>query len=860
MRERRFTIHAAALLALLMAALWPRCARTQDITSNLRGLWKLTETSGTTAMDASSTPHNGTYMNGVALAASTACPVDGAVSAKFDGTNDYVTVGTESYFDITGAITVAAWVKVTSWTVSNQAIITKGDGAWQLARDGFNSGVRFTCTGLWTSSVATTIAINDGKWHHIVGQYGSGYLIIYVDGVLNNYTTTGGWISTNNYPVEIGRSAQTASRYFNGAIYEARVYDRMLSATDVSYLALQGGPVGKWDFNQTSGTTITDSSIFGNDGALTGTASWTTRCNGTGVFDFDGSTKYVTVSNAAQLQPWGALTIAGWIRGDSWGSGSDVDTIARKGDATPNNYALSIADGKVELLLDDSDTAGVRGNTTLSTGAWYHVAATWDGSTAKIYVNGVLDNTPVSRTAMLGTDTRALYLGGRMGSTDMFNGQIQNVAVYNRALSQAEIARLAGMPGKWAFSEGTGTTAADTSGGGNNATLSGGAAWTTDCSGNKALLTNGSGGIAATNSAFTPPSEGTVAFWMQASTGSGTRRIFGLGGDWEVRQLDDGTVVFDLCGDGGTTTVSTTVPLQANRWYHVAETFNSADDSFAIYIDGVLHRSGINTVNMVQQPAGVLSFGTRTGTSEYWGGALRDFRIYSRRLCPTEIAQLSGLEAYWKLDETTGTTANDSSPWGRNGAVTGTATWTTGKVANALQLNGSTYVTISGLAGNPKNVTLAAWAQLTGAGSSGAEVVSLGDCFAIRLNEGTTSRAFFYNGTTWQGANVSQTFTGAGWKHFAAVFDDDNNILRFYINGTQASSLSTTSSISYSGLGANIMLGRHGNGQTAFNFTGKLDDVRIYSRALCPEAIQDIVNEGGGVFQGVKILQWVETR
>jgi hypothetical protein len=139
-------------------------------------------------------------------------------------------------------------------------------------------------------------------------------------------------------------------------------------------------------------------------------------------------------------------------------------------------------------------------------------------------------------------------------------------------------------------------------------------------------------------------------------------------------------------------------------------------------------------------------------------------------------------------------------------------------------------------------------------------VISLGDCFSIRLNEGAASRAFFYNGTTWQGASVSQTFTGVGWRHFAAVFDDNNDILRFYVNGNQVSSLSTTSSISYSGLGPNILLGRHGNGQTNYNFTGKLDDVRIYSRALCPAAIQDIINDGGGAYQGVKVLQWVETR
>jgi hypothetical protein len=92
------------------------------------------------------------------------------------------------------------------------------------------------------------------------------------------------------------------------------------------------------------------------------------------------------------------------------------------------------------------------------------------------------------------------------------------------------------------------------------------------------------------------------------------------------------------------------------------------------------------------------------------------------------------------------------------------------------------------------------------------------------------------------------------------VFDDDNNVLRFYVNGSQVASLSTTSSISYTGQGANTVIGRHGNGSSSYDFNGKIDDVRVYSRALCPEQIQEIISDGGGAYQGVKILQWVETR
>src|SRR5262249_38508295 len=160
---------------------------------------------------------------------------------------------------------------------------------------------------------------------------------------------------------------------------------------------------------------------------------------------------------------------------------------------------------------------------------------------------------------------------------------------------------------------------------------------------------------------------------------------------------------------------------------------------------------------------------------EYWQGALRDFRVYSRRLCPSDIADLYGLVGYWALDESSGTTASDSSGAGNNGSVSGTSNWNAGKVNNAFQFNGNTSINIPTLFGRPKTATITAWAKLTTADSSGAEVISLGDSLAIRLDAGGTAQAFFNNGTNWTTISYSQTFAGAGWHHFAAVFDDDHD-------------------------------------------------------------------------------------
>jgi hypothetical protein len=815
--------------------------------------WKLNQTSGTTATDSSILPNNGTYTNGVGLAAAGPYPGAGDKAADFDGVNDYVATPNEYLYDLAGPMSVAAWIKVDSFTKSWQAIVTKGDSAWRLLRDDSNNGVTFACTGLTTLRVSSVTSVNDGAWHHVVGVYTGSQLQIYIDGKIDNSVASTGVISRNGYNVELARNAVTGKE-FDGKIHDVRVYSVPLSASKVSELY---GSIGHWKLSEISGTTAADASPLAKNGTVTGTASWSTDCGGMAVFDFNGISNYISTTNASHLQPTSALTIAAWVKGDSWGTGGDVDTIVRKGEGSPVNYALAITDGRATLYLDDTDGAGFKGNTVLSTGQWYHVAAVWDGATVRIYVNGVLDNTPGVRTGTIGTDTRPLYIGGR-ATTDLLDGMIRDVRFYNRALYESEIKYMAGLIGFWKFAEGSGTMAADSSGQNVTATLSGGAAWLTDCAGNKALQTNGIGGIAQTAS-FKPPDVGTVAFWMQSNGNPpALGRIFGVGGDWEARQATDGTIAFDLCADA-VTTVITTVPLNVSgKWYHVAATFDSSNDAYAIYIDGQLNKSGTNSNNMVQQAAAALSFGTRTGSAEYWQGALRDFRVYNRRLCPTDIAELYGFVGHWKLDETSGITAADSSGLGRNGLVVGTASWVPAAVDNGLEVNGSTRMEVNSLLGKPKNVSLAAWARLTAADSGGAEVVSLGDYLAIRLNDSaTTSRAFFYNGTTWVSASASQSFTGTGWHHFAAVFNDDLNYFKFYVDGAEVASTSTTASISYTGLGTKTVVAAHGNAGTTWDMTGKVDDVRVYSRALCPTEVQAL-HDGGEPFEGVKIIKWVE--
>jgi hypothetical protein len=201
-------------------------------------------------------------------------------------------------------------------------------------------------------------------------------------------------------------------------------------------------PIGWWKLNDASGTSAVDSSGNSHTGTLSG-PTWTTGKIAGGL-KFDGTNDYASIPNDTDFQVTDALTVAGWVKGNrSWDMGSYSDVILRKGDANPNNWELGIMNGHVSLNLDNYDGSGFEGTTTLSLNAWHHVAATWDGSTVRLYLDGVLNNTPAAYTASLGTDTRPVYLGGRIGSTDVTSGTIDDVRFYNRCLTAAEIAALA---------------------------------------------------------------------------------------------------------------------------------------------------------------------------------------------------------------------------------------------------------------------------------------------------------------------------------------------------------------------------------------------------------------------------------
>lgn len=144
-----------------------------------------------------------------------------------------------------------------------------------------------------------------------------------------------------------------------------------------------------------------------------------------GSIDFDGDDDFISIANSESLNFTNSLTIEAWIRLNSFGSGSDVDIILRKGEENPNDYQLAVNDQKLALTIEENDGEGLNSSATLSAMTWYYVVGIWDGTTMKLYIDGFL-NASDSKSGSIVPDSRAIYVGGRAGA-DLSNGIIDEV-------------------------------------------------------------------------------------------------------------------------------------------------------------------------------------------------------------------------------------------------------------------------------------------------------------------------------------------------------------------------------------------------------------------------------------------------
>ena len=195
-----------------------------------------------------------------------------------------------------------------------------------------------------------------------------------------------------------------------------------------------GGPVLAYGFEEGSGSTVLDQSGRGNTGTISG-ATWTAGRFGTAL-QFNGSNAFVLVPDAASLDLTSAMTLEAWVYPDA-SSSSFRDVIYK----TPDAFYLegSSPTGGAPATGGTFASSPLYGVAALPIRTWSHLAATYDGAVLRLYVNG---NQVASRsqTGSIATSTGNLTLGGDSTFGQYWNGRIDEVRVYPRALTPSEIA------------------------------------------------------------------------------------------------------------------------------------------------------------------------------------------------------------------------------------------------------------------------------------------------------------------------------------------------------------------------------------------------------------------------------------
>jgi hypothetical protein len=207
------------------------------------------------------------------------------------------------------------------------------------------------------------------------------------------------------------------------------------------------GPVLALSFNEASGTVATDTSGRGNHGTISGATRVAGRTGAGSALLFDGVNDWVTVADSSTLDLTTALTIEAWVNPalvNGW------ETLVLKergvGDMAYGLYAAdgTTAQGGVDGPAGYANIGGVhravRQNAGLALGTWAHVAVTYDGATQRLYVNGALVASR-AQTGNMAVSASPLRIGGNAAwAGEFFQGLIDDVRVYGRALSATEIA------------------------------------------------------------------------------------------------------------------------------------------------------------------------------------------------------------------------------------------------------------------------------------------------------------------------------------------------------------------------------------------------------------------------------------
>jgi uncharacterized repeat protein (TIGR01451 family) len=571
---------ATILVAGTLLGGFPRAALAQTPAA----AYGFDEGTGATAADSSGNGLTGALTNGATWSAG-----QYNSGVRLDGVNDHVNLGNPTALQMTGSMTISAWINSSAFPPDDAAIVSKrGSNGFQLdtTLDGGPRTIGFKLTsssgGLMARFGAT--ALQSNVWYHVAGVYDAAAktLNVYLNGQLDNGGSSGAVTATQENStenVQVGQRPGSPGWFnFAGTIDQVRIYNVALTAAQIQ--ADMNAPIGQ----QVPDLTLTKTHV-GNfaRGQTAATYAITVRNVGAA------SSGPVTVNDTV---PTG-LTATG-IAGTGWSCAQPAGPCSR------------------------ADALGAGGS-------YPPITLTVDvGAAAPASV----------------TNTAAVSGGGDANAAN------------NTANDPTTIAAPGSVPAaraQYSFDEGSGTSAADTSGNGLTGALTNGPTWSAGKYGSGVRFDGVNDFVSLGNpTALQLTGSMTISAWINSSSfppddAAIVSKRGGSGYQLDTT-LDTGprTIGFKLTtSSGGLMARFGATALQPNIWYHVAGVYDATAQTLNVYLNGQLNNGGSSgTVTATQQNStNNVQIGQRPGSpgTFNFAGTIDQVRIYNVALTAAQI-------------------------------------------------------------------------------------------------------------------------------------------------------------------------------------------------------------------------------
>ncbi len=199
---------------------------------------------------------------------------------------------------------------------------------------------------------------------------------------------------------------------------------------------LLGDLVSEWTFNSPAVSGKTEDTWGNNDGTVYGGATYKTKADGVcvygGCYFFDGTNDYIDCGNGSSLGIADKITISAWVKPSVLGNRA---ILSKWG--TGSQFLFSLYENK--LTLESPDNVFYYSNSAPIVNEWNFVNITLDGTNIKHYINGKFDRVQAQQHTLQFAQTSNFLIGSLVGASWWFNGLIDDIRVYSKALSSAQI-------------------------------------------------------------------------------------------------------------------------------------------------------------------------------------------------------------------------------------------------------------------------------------------------------------------------------------------------------------------------------------------------------------------------------------